>query len=173
MLIRLAKADEVGEILGLVKQVVPLMRAGGNLQWNEDYPNADVFHKDVANGHLWVCSEAAESGERITGVVAITNAPSPEYAGVGWNLDEPALVMHRLAVDPASRGKGIARSLMNKAEELANQSGIRVLWVDTNSENRAMQRLLADLGYIFAGEIGLSGRAGLRFYCYEKRLRLG
>jgi len=173
MQIRQAKTDEVDEILRLIKQVVPLMQAGGNLQWNEDYPNAEVFQKDIANGHLWVCSEAAESGEQIIGVVAITNSPSPEYAGVGWNLDEPALVMHRLAVDPASRGKGVARALMNKAEELANQSGIGVLWVDTNSENRAMQRLLVDLGYIFAGEIGLNGRAGLRFYCYEKRLRLG
>ena len=95
----------------------------------------------------------------------------PDYAQVGWDINEPAVVVHRLAVDPAFRGAGIAGALMQKAEEVAAERGITVLRVDTNTQNAATQRLFPKLGYQLAGEIGLEFRPGLRFFCYEKRLR--
>ena len=54
----------------------------------------------------------------------------------------------------------------------SKQKGIAVLRVDTNTQNPATQRLLPKLGYTFAGEMDLSFRPGLRFFCYEKRLDL-
>jgi ribosomal protein S18 acetylase RimI-like enzyme len=78
--------------------------------------------------------------------------------------------VHRLAVDPAFRGAGVAGALMRKAEEVAVEREIRVLRVDTNTLNEATQRLFPKLGYALAGEIGLAFRPGLRFLCYEKRL---
>jgi len=78
--------------------------------------------------------------------------------------------VHRLAVDPALRGKGVAAALMLQAEVEAKAKGIAVLRVDTNSQNEATQKLFPKLGYTFAGEIGLRFRPGLRFLCYEKRL---
>jgi len=94
----------------------------------------------------------------------------PEYAEVGWDTAEPAIVVHRLAVDPACRGQGVAAALMHQAETVARSRGIDVLRVDTNTKNLATQRLFPKLGYVKAGEIGLSFRPGLRFCCYEKRL---
>ena len=85
-------------------------------------------------------------------------------------MAETALVTHRLAVDPAAQGKGVALALMEQAEKQAVAQGLRALRVDTNSENAATQRLFPKLGYRFAGEIGLAFRPGLRFFCYEKRL---
>jgi ribosomal protein S18 acetylase RimI-like enzyme len=90
---------------------------------------------------------------------------------VGWDIDEPAIVVHRLAVDPAFRGAGVAAALMQKAEDVAVERGVGVLRVDTNTQNEATQRLFPKLGYRLAGEISLQFRPGLRFFCYEKRLR--
>jgi 2-amino-4-hydroxy-6-hydroxymethyldihydropteridine diphosphokinase len=104
-------------------------------------------------------------------VAAITTDQSPEYADVGWDLSELAIVVHRLAVDPAFRGGGVAAALMQQAEEIACERGITVLRIDTNTQNPATQRLFPKLGYTFAGEIGLAFRPGLRFLCYEKRLQ--
>lgn len=166
MLLRPAERKDVPAVLELVRQIVPLMRAAGNLQWDDVYPNAAVFEADVALAQLWV----AEIAGTLAGVAAITTEQSPEYASVGWDITEPAVVVHRLAVDPAFRGQGVAAALLQGAERVAAERGISVLRVDTNVNNQATQRLFPKLGYTLAGEIGLEFRPGLRFLCYEKRL---
>jgi len=166
MQVRLATHTDIEAIMALVRRAVPLMRASGNLQWDEKYPNAEVFQRDVSLNQLWV----AEIYGQIAGVSAITRDQEPEYATVGWNIEEPAIVVHRLAVDPNFQGKGVAMTLMEQAEKVAIEQGITVLRVDTNVNNAATQKLFPKLGYTLSGEIKLSYRPGLRFLGYEKRL---
>lgn len=166
MIIRLATPADVPALLDLLKQVVPLMQQAGNFQWDDTYPNEAVFSDDIDKQQLWV----AEVGGKLAGVSAITTDQEPTYAEVGWDITEPAIVTHRLAVDPAFRGQGVAKALLVQADEVARQRGIHVLRIDTNTQNQITQRLFPDLGYVYAGEIGLDFRPGLRFYCYEKRL---
>ena len=166
MLIRLATLKDIPAILKLIAEAVPIMIAEGNFQWDNTYPNAAVFENDIALGQLWV----AEVENGIAGVAAITTDQEPEYAGVGWDVTEPAIVTHRLAVSDKHRGKGTATALLMQAEREANTRGIKTLRIDTNTSNLATQGLFPKLGYRFAGEIGLGFRPNLRFYCYEKRL---
>jgi ribosomal protein S18 acetylase RimI-like enzyme len=166
MQIRLATLEDLVSVTALVRRVVPLMRAESNQQWDDSYPNPDVFGRDIERGQLWV----AEIDGRIAGVVAITSDPEPDYIQADWDHTEAALVVHRLAVDPEFRGAGVARALMLQAEDVARSQGIRAIRIDTNSENQATLRLFPGLGYRFAGEISLQMRPGLRFLCYEKRL---
>lgn len=166
MLIRRATVADLPSILALVREVVPLMHASGNFQWEADYPNEAVFRQDIAQNQLWV----AELPGLLAGVAALTTDQDPEYAQANWDPTEPAVVTHRLAVAPAAQGKGVAAALLQQAETLAAERGIRALRVDTNSENHVTQRLFPKLGYRFAGEITLDFRPGLRFFCYEKRL---
>jgi ribosomal protein S18 acetylase RimI-like enzyme len=142
------------------------MLAAGNLQWDESYPNEKVFQRDIDLNQLWI----ADVETSIAGIAAVTMDQEPDYAQAGWDIDEPAIVVHRLAVDPAFRGAGVAGALMQKAEEIAEERGITVLRVDTNTQNEATQRLFPKLGFLLAGEISLQLRPGLRFFCYEKRL---
>ena len=164
--VRRATVADLPALLTLVQRVVPLMRASGNLQWAADYPNEAVFRTDIERNHLWV----AELAGAIAGVAALTQDQDAEYAQADWDVTEPALVTHRLAVDPAARGQGVALALMQQAEKQAVAQHLKALRVDTNSENAATQRLFPKLGYRFAGEITLAFRPGLRFFCYEKRL---
>jgi GNAT superfamily N-acetyltransferase len=169
MRIRLATRDDLPALMELMRRVVPLMLAAGNQQWDETYPNQAVLQRDIDLGQLWV----ADAETRIAGLAAVTMDQEPDYVQVGWDINEPAVVVHRLAVDPAFRGAGIAGALMQKAEQVAAERGIIVLRVDTNTLNAATQRLFPKLGYQLAGEIDLQFRPGLRFFCYEKRLRNG
>jgi ribosomal protein S18 acetylase RimI-like enzyme len=166
MQIRLAAHHDLPALMALMQRVVPLMLAAGNLQWDESYPNEAVFQRDIDLNQLWV----AELESSIAGVAAITMDQEPDYVQVGWDLNEPSIVVHRLAVDPAFRGAGVARALMQKAETVAIERGIAVLRVDTNTQNEATQRLFPKLGYVLSGEISLQIRPGLRFFCYDKRL---
>jgi len=166
MLIRLATLNDVPAVMKLIGEVVPRMVAEGNFQWDNTYPNAGVFENDIALQRLWV---AQEDGD-IAGVAAITTDQEPEYATVGWDITEPAIVTHRLAVSDRYSGRGIATALLIQAEQVAINNDIKILRIDTNTNNMATQRLFPKLGYLFAGEIGLGFRPNLRFYCYEKRL---
>jgi GNAT superfamily N-acetyltransferase len=166
MNVRLGRQEDVPALMALVRRVVPLMRAQGNFQWDDQYPNAAAFERDADQGWLWI----AEVEGQVAGAAAITTEQEPEYAEVGWDPAERAVVVHRLLVDPAFRGQGLAAALLGQAETVARAWGIAVLRVDTNRENAATLRLFPRLGYAFAGEIGLGFRPGLRFNCYEKRL---
>jgi ribosomal protein S18 acetylase RimI-like enzyme len=163
---RRATTADLPAILALIRRVVPLMNASGNFQWTADYPNEAVFQADIEQNHLWV----AELDGQVAGVAALTRDQDAEYADADWDVTQPAIVTHRLAVDPAAQGRGVALALMQRAEDEARRQGLRVLRVDTNSENTATQRLFPKLGYRFAGEIKLAFRPGLRFFCYEKQL---
>lgn len=166
MRIRLAVQEDVAAVIGLLRRVVPSMRATGNLQWDENYPNAAVFEHDVEQRQLWV----AEIDGALAGMIAVTTGQDPEYGHAGWDVEEAGVMVHRLAVDPEFRGAGVAAALMQKAEEVAVERCIPAVRTDTSRENEAAQRLFLKLGYVETGEIKLSFRPGLRVICYEKRL---
>jgi ribosomal protein S18 acetylase RimI-like enzyme len=168
MIIRPATLPDIPQIMKLVAEVVPLMNASGNFQWDSTYPNAAVFEKDISLNQLWI----ADVEGPIAGIAAITTDQEGEYANVGMDVREQAIVTHRLAVSPHYQGKGIAAALLIQAEKEAIKRDIHILRVDTNSKNQATQRLFPKLGYKLMGEISLSFRPGLSFYCYEKRLSI-
>ena len=138
----------------------------GNFQWDSKYPDKEVFLTDIKCDQLWV----ALLDGCIAGVAAITTDQDAAYADAEWDVNEEAIVIHRLAVDPTFQGKGVAAALMMQAEIVAKARRIFVLRVDTNTENPATQRLFPKLGYVQKGEIELALRPGQKFKCYEKRL---
>lgn len=166
MEIRKATSDDINGIMTIVKKVVPLMQASGNFQWSDDYPNPEVFQEDIDRGQLWI----GVLNSRIVSVIAITTEQSPEYVDVGWDITEDAIVTHRLVVDPGLQGSGLAKAMMNYAEQLAKQRNIHILRVDTNSENKATQALFPKLGYQYSGKISLKKKPELYYFCYEKRI---
>ena len=166
MIIRRATFDDIPQIMKLVTDVVPLMIAAGNFQWDNNYPNARVFTEDIQLNQLWV----ADIEGSIAGVSAITTNQDDEYADAGLDITETAIVTHRLAVNIHYQGRGVAAALLLQAENEALNRGIKILRVDTNTANQATQKLFPKLDYTLAGEISLKTRPGLRFLCYEKRL---
>jgi len=166
MIIRLATLNDIDAIMQLIAQVVPVMNASGNFQWDSTYPNAEVFRNDIAQEQLWV----AEVDGMVGGIAAITTDQEDEYRHAGMDITQTAIVTHRLAVGLDYRGMHIAEALLKQAEVVARNRGIDILRIDTNSNNKATRKLFPKLGYEFTGETGFKFRPNLRFYCYEKVL---
>lgn len=152
--------------MAIFQRVVPRMRAEGNHQWDDVYPNPEVFARDIQKNQLW----ASEVEGVLAGVAAITAEQEHEYGQADWDLSQPAITVHRLAVDPLFRGMGIASALMRQAETVAQSCGISLLRANTDTTNDAVQRLLPRLGYGLSGSFTLDFRPGQLFLCYEKRL---
>lgn len=166
--IRPATANDLDEIWALVERAVAHMTALGNPQWGPDYPTRAHYEKDAARGELYVATAADGS---IAGVAAINTDQAPEYAPLPWAIPAPALVPHRIAVDPAAQRQGVARSLFAFAETLARQKGLTVLHMDTYAQNDRMQALVESLGFVRVGLVHFDreGRP-LGYPCYEKVL---
>lgn len=166
--LRKAKQEDLSSIVRICGVVVPLLNADNNYQWNDTYPLAADFQKDIDNDVLWV----AEVDGEVAGFAALTTDQSDEYAEVGWDLQEPAIVPHRVAVDPKYRGKSIALQFMLTAEDLARQAGYKYVRIDTNVRNIPMQKMFEKLNYEFAGEISFKNKPviyeKMMFKCYQK-----
>lgn len=67
--IRRGVAEDVSLIMRIVREhSIPAMQAVGNNQWDESYPNNEVFLQDVGDGQLWV----AEWNCEVVGAAALT-----------------------------------------------------------------------------------------------------
>jgi len=172
MTLRPGTHADIPAIMQIIRAVVPLMRASGNLQWDDIYPNPEAFALDVDLNRLSVVEITRDNATHIAGVVALTTEQDPEYVEAGWDITIPAIVVHRLAVHPDFKGQGIARTLMLQAEVAARTQRIAEIRVDTNTQNLAMQKILLQLNYRYAGEISLAFRPGLRFACFDKHVEL-
>ena len=58
MMIRLATTDDLPTVLAIVREVVIEMRAVGNTQWDDAYPDAPRFERDVENSALYVAEQS-------------------------------------------------------------------------------------------------------------------
>lgn len=163
--LRLARPEELEAIWALVRRAVVHMNALGNPQWGKDYPTADFYRKDIQRGELWV----AEADGALAGVACLNTDEAPEYAALPWTTTPPAVVLHRLAVDPAVQRRGVGRRFFAHAEALARQWGASALRMDTYCLNHRMQALIQSQGFRRVGEIHLHGRP-LTYPCFEKDL---
>jgi ribosomal protein S18 acetylase RimI-like enzyme len=73
------------------------------------------------------------------------------YAGVeGWDymsLRGPAGVLYDIVVDPAHRGKGIGRMLLDATLDTLERDGARQVVLSTAQQNEPAQRLFAGAGF--------------------------
>ncbi|HVI91960.1 MAG TPA: GNAT family N-acetyltransferase [Dongiaceae bacterium] len=63
----------------------------------------------------------------------------------------------RVVVDPAARGQGIGRALMQELETIATAAGIRVIQLETGPDSTEALRLYRACGYRERGPFGSYG----------------
>ncbi|MGP4066047.1 GNAT family N-acetyltransferase [Oceanobacillus sp. M65] len=161
---RLATSSDLLKISLIVKQIVVEMSSSNNRQWDETYPLPEDFLQDINTKSLYVLEEDAQ----LKGVISINEDFPPEYKDLNWK-SEVFLVIHRLAVNPANRKEGVGMMLMQFAEQVAKERGIKFLISDTSELNTGMNRLFSKLQYKKVGQIQL-GEKEFRFNGYEKEI---
>lgn len=165
--LRLARPEELDEIWALVRRAVAQMIAWGSDQWGEDYPYPEAYAEDIDRGELWCVTD--ESGV-ILGVAALTRRHEEDYEGLPFRCPEPAVTMHRVAVDPCAMGRGVAALLFEQFQKEGERQGVESLRIDTYSENKRMQHLIEKHGFVRLGEFFYPGR-NKPFYCYDKLMK--
>lgn len=161
-MIRKANIDDVKRIMTIIENAVADMDSKKIYQWDESYPNEEVIKQDLKNEVLYVY----EDNENVKGIIVLSEDYDKEYESIAWKLNSGThLVVHRLCVDPKMQGQGIARQLMNFAEEYAKNFKYESIRLDAFVNNGRACRIYEKLGYTKLGIVNF--RKG-KFYCYEK-----
>lgn len=165
--IRLAHANDLARIWDLVQKAVHLMNERGNEQWGADYPTRDLYASDIEKNELWC---VVDEFDTVMGVAAIFSRHEPDYAPVPFRKPEPAVSMHRVAVDPDFENRGVASALFSQFENIGHKFGVDALRIDTYHKNERMLALIQKHGFSYVGDINLHGRT-LPYHCFEKLLK--
>lgn len=161
-MIRLAKAEDMDAVLGIVKTAKEYMKQGGNAtQWAGNYPAAEDFMRDIGKDQLFVCHD----GKMIYGVFAFIIGDDPNYAYIedgGWLNNKPYGTIHRIA------GNGIVKGVFREAVDFA-KSQMNNLRIDTHADNRKMQHLIEKNGFQKCGIVYMSDGSPRIAYQYTSR----
>ncbi len=163
-MIRRAKILEIPEIITICKACAVYMISNEIYQWNEHYPSAATFERDIERDELYVL----EADEKVIGTVVISTRMDDEYVPVKWlSPNSNSVYIHRLSINPNQQGKGYAQQLMDFAENQAKKNGFVSVRLDTFSQNKRNQRFYEQRGYQRLGDIFLPKQSEHPFHCYE------
>ena len=160
VVVRLGKPDDQAGWLRLVGRVVAQMKSEGSAQWNSTYPGETEFGHDVAARTLCL----AEIDDHIVGSVTACEEHPKEYRNVEWPSGRRCLVIHRIAVDPDFRRRGVARELLRAAHRFARRAGYASCRLDVPGFNAGARALYESEGYL---EVATMELWGMESVCYE------
>jgi ribosomal protein S18 acetylase RimI-like enzyme len=164
-MIREATVNDLDAILKITKSCAKKLVSKNIFQWNEYYPNRNVFENDLYNKWLYVTVKE----NKVIGSVCVSDLIDDEYATVKWLTpnNNNNIYIHRLAVDPDYQGVGYAQKMMSFAEEFAKKNKYKSIRLDTFSKNMKNQKFYKQRGYKKLGEIFFPNQSMYPFYCYE------
>ena len=164
-MIREATNNDLNRIVEITNACGKHMISQNIFQWNKEYPNLEVFKKDLENQSLYVI----ELESKIVGCVCISEKMDAVYKEVKWlTPDSKNMYVHRLAIDPKFQGKGLAIKLMSYAEDLAKTKDFKSMRLDTFSKNPKNNKFYNLQGYKKLGKIFYRSQSDMPFHCYEK-----
>lgn len=161
MNLRKATLSEIPAIWEILQQAIARRKQDGSDQWQDGYPNEQSIHNDLANGSAYVLTDQ----DQIIAYAAIIFDIEPAYTEIQgkWLTNDQYVVIHRVATSNEVLGKGIATRLFQLIEELALESNVYSIKVDTNFDNIPMLKILAKLDYVYCGEVFFRGAARKAF----------
>lgn len=161
MTLRKATLSEIPAIWEILQQAIARRKQDGSQQWQDGYPNEQTIHTDIANDSAYVLTD----NNQIIAYAAIISDVEPAYTDIQgkWLTDDKYVVIHRVATSNEVLGKGIATQLFMLIEDLALDSKVYSIKVDTNFDNIPMLKILAKLDYVYCGEVFFRGAARKAF----------
>lgn len=158
-------AEEAGlTTTGWIRGIYPVREVAEQALARDDMYVAEMMDPDDPCGHPLIVA---------TGV--INKIQVNVYFDCDWEYqapDEKVCVLHTLAVDPASRGRGVGPAFVKFYEKTGAEWGCEVLRIDTNARNKKARSMYAKLGYIETDIVPtvFNGIRGVDLVLMEKKL---
>jgi ribosomal protein S18 acetylase RimI-like enzyme len=170
MRIRPATHQDLDQIWQLRLETTELLKTREIDQWQYVDPKLETFKKDIDQHEFFV----AEEHHEIIGMIAIKSGIEHTYDVIydgKWHYDLPYLTIHRLAVKKDRLGTMVSNELLIFADQLAKDSGIGYIRIDTHEKNKYAIRLFESFNYVYGGWILLvQAKGDLKRLAFDKKL---
>ena len=163
--IELATQNELDRVKEIAEACAKNMIEKNIFQWNDKYPSREIFKEDIKNKSLYV----SKINQEVVGCIMFSSRKDDVYKTVNWiTKDEYNLYIHRLAVHPIFQKRGIARKMMDFAEEFAKSNNYTSIRLDTFSQNPRNNKFYKSRGYNKLDDVYFPKQSEFPFHCYEK-----
>ena len=163
--IELATQNELDRVKEIAEACAKNMIENNIFQWNDKYPSREIFKEDIKNKSLYV----SKINQEVVGCIMLSSFKDYVYRSVDWiTPDEYNLYIHRLAVHPFFQKKGIARKMMDFAEDFAKSNNYISIRLDTFSQNPRNNKFYKSRGYNKLDDVYFPKQSKFPFHCYEK-----
>ena len=163
--IELATLNELDRVKEIAEACAKNMIDNNIFQWNDKYPSREIFKEDIKNKSLYV----SKINQEVVGCIMFSSRKDDVYKTVNWiTKDEYNLYIHRLAVHPIFQKRGIARKMMDFAEDFAKSNNYISIRLDTFSQNPRNNKFYKLRGYYKLDDVYFPKQSEFPFHCYEK-----
>lgn len=164
-----AESKHTKEVCLLYEDAVSYFRQNNIDQWQNGYPCLESLLQDIKNGESYVVLHQNKAAA--TFMLSADKEPTYDkiYKG-GWHGTDNYGVIHRVAVSPSLKGRGILGEIIAFASRHCKALGIEYLRCDTHGQNLSMQKALLKNGFILSGTIFLDKEKQEPRLVYEKPL---
>ncbi len=120
--IRIAKIDDLDEIINMYKDIVDNMNKNNIDIWDDYYPFM-YFKDDIENESLYVYTE----NDNIIGAFALSNTASGiEY--INWtDNNDKSIYINKIGVNVNYLRKGIGSKMLNSAIDICREKNVKYL----------------------------------------------
>lgn len=161
MELRPARREEAETCYQCIEDARVYHRSMGFVQWHPGYPTLEVVLDDIENGTGY----AFEKNGTVVGYCCIVVGEEPAYREIegAWKTERPYAVVHRMAFGEKTRGKGFSREAFALLRAFCEERNVCAIRVDTQEENKVMQRVLEREGFEYCGLIRFDGGPKLAY----------
>lgn len=154
---RATQESDIPIILQIVRQAQEYFKNNDINQWQNGYPNQEIFMHDLKMKNSYVF---LQNNEIIaTAMISFDGESTYDQIDGEWLNDNLYAVIHRVVVKNQYKGQNIAGEIFNVAKSLCQGRKIANIRVDTHRKNIPMQRVLEKWGFHYCGTIFLKDGA--------------
>jgi len=153
MIFRKTRFEDIPDVVRILDDGKKFLRENNVLQWHLGYPNEEVIELDIMDETGYV---ATLEGGLVIGTVALSFAGEPWYDEIydgAWLTNDDFLVIHRIATKSDFREKNVASFLLEEAEKLCLERGIKSIKIDTHIDNEIMKNWILKHGFKYCGVV--------------------
>jgi GNAT superfamily N-acetyltransferase len=161
-----ARPSDLIEILYLLKVCVLDMNQKGLKHWNNTCPGSARIQKDLTGGLIYLAKEKGVC----KGMITLSDQEPEDYKQIGFKPGaEKPLYLQHLAVHPRWQGKGIARLLIEFAQQAAKERGFDAVRLDVFKTSETARQFCMKQSFMEVAPFHTAYQQ-IPYLCYEKKL---
>jgi len=165
-----ARKEDLQQIERLYASCIKNLNVNKIYQWDERYPNSEMYKNCIEDEELFLFTVDGS----IVGAVVLDEFQMEDWSALKWEYEQgPHLVIHALAIDPESQGKGYGQKALELCEAYAIRQSYANMRLDAFSENIAALKLYEKNNYHKVGKVVFEDKPVNHqdYFCYEKKLK--